>query len=74
MDRELYDEISRVAYELWEKEGRVEGRDLEHWRTAEIMIATRLKEGSEITAQTRESCETEEVGEAAAPQRRRRAR
>lgn len=74
MDRELFDEIARVAYQLWEKEGRVEGKDLEHWRAAEIMVATRLKEGSEITAQTREPCETEEVQEAATPQRRRRGR
>lgn len=74
MDRDLHDEIAQIAYELWEKEGRVEGRDREHWRAAEIMVAARLKEGSEITVQTREPCETEEFLEAATPQRRRRAR
>ena len=29
-------ELVRVrAYEIWEREGRPEGRDLEHWREAE---------------------------------------
>jgi hypothetical protein len=26
------------AYELWEKEGRPDGRDLDHWLTAERMV------------------------------------
>lgn len=71
---DLHDEIAQVAYQIWEKEGRIEGRDLDHWRAAEIIVATRLKEGSEITAQTREPCETEEAPEEAVSQRRRRAR
>jgi HSP20 family molecular chaperone IbpA len=31
----LYDAISRRAYELFEKEGRVDGRHLRHWLEAE---------------------------------------
>jgi len=29
------DEIRRHAYEIWEREGRPEGRAEEHWRQAE---------------------------------------
>jgi HSP20 family protein len=34
MDR-LYDTISRRAYDLFEKDGRVDGHDLSHWLEAE---------------------------------------
>ncbi len=27
-------EIARLAYEIWEMEGRPEGRDLDHWMMA----------------------------------------
>jgi hypothetical protein len=30
--------IAQKAYELWEQNGRVEGRDLEHWLEAERLI------------------------------------
>jgi len=29
------DEIRRMAYALWEREGRPEGRALDHWQRAE---------------------------------------
>lgn len=32
------DAISRRAYELWEQEGRPEGRDLHHWLRAEQQL------------------------------------
>lgn len=35
MSRE--EEIRRVAYGLWEKEGRPEGRDMELWLRAEVI-------------------------------------
>jgi hypothetical protein len=35
-------DIARVAYEIWEQEGRPEGRDLEHW----MMARRRLLEES----------------------------
>ena len=30
--------IAQRAYELWEQNGRVEGRDLEHWLEAERLV------------------------------------
>ena len=33
------DRIERRAYELWERDGRPEGRDKEHWQQAEQEIA-----------------------------------
>jgi hypothetical protein len=30
-----YDEISKRAYELWEKAGKPEGQETEHWLQAE---------------------------------------
>ena len=35
---ELYERIQRRAYELWEREGRPEGRDHAHWHQAELEI------------------------------------
>jgi hypothetical protein len=35
---ELYERIQRRAYELWEREGRPEGRDHAHWQQAELEI------------------------------------
>jgi hypothetical protein len=32
------DEVARVAYAIWEAEGRPEGRDQEHWARAERML------------------------------------
>lgn len=32
------DDIARKAYELWEAEGRPEGRDIAHWHQAERNI------------------------------------
>jgi hypothetical protein len=33
------DRIARLAHEIWEAEGRPEGRHLEHWRRAEAILA-----------------------------------
>src|SRR5438445_4717066 len=35
---ELYDEISRRAFELFEGDGRILGRDLDHWFKAEAEL------------------------------------
>lgn len=32
------DEIARVAWAIWEAEGRPDGRDVEHWRRATEMV------------------------------------
>jgi len=38
---DLYDEIAKVAYELYERDGRIHGRDLDHWLEAEIIVKSR---------------------------------
>ena len=40
------EQIAALAYCIWEQEGRPEGRDLEHWRTAEAQLRqTRVPSG-----------------------------
>jgi len=41
------DEIAEKAYELWEKEGKPNGKDLEHWFQAETQLGERLLVSSE---------------------------
>jgi len=50
-DRNLYDEIASLAYELYEKSGRVEGRDLINWNEAEKIVRARYaaKENNEVS-------------------------
>lgn len=38
----LHEEIAKLAYELYEKSGRLEGRDLENWCEAERIVLARL--------------------------------
>ena len=40
----LYEETVKVASELYERSGRVEGRDLENWLEAEKIVISRYKE------------------------------
>lgn len=40
----LQDEIAKVAYELYEKSGRIEGRDLENWCEAERIVKAKNAE------------------------------
>ena len=37
----LYDEIASLAYELYEKNGRIEGCDLDNWLEAERIVISR---------------------------------
>ena len=34
----LREEVEHRAYEIWEREGRPEGRDIEHWFAAERQL------------------------------------
>jgi len=43
-DENLHAEITKVALELYEKTGRVEGRDLDNWLEAEKIVISRHKE------------------------------
>lgn len=36
-----YGEVTRVAYELYEQRGRMDGRDLEDWLRAEAIVRQR---------------------------------
>ena len=47
---DLYQEISKVANELYEKSGRIEGRDFDNWLEAERIVKERfaVKEKSGI--------------------------
>jgi hypothetical protein len=42
-ERELFDEIARVAYELWERNGYIHGCDIEHWCEAESIVISRMQ-------------------------------
>jgi len=35
--------IKKKAYELWEHDGRKQGRDLEHWLNAEKIVKVKSK-------------------------------
>ena len=35
---DLYEEIAKVAYEIYEKSGYIEGRDLDNWLEAERIV------------------------------------
>ncbi len=38
-----YDEIAKLARELYEKSGRIEGRDLDNWLEAERIVMERYE-------------------------------
>ena len=46
-ERDLFDEIARIAYELWEKNGCIHGCDIEYWCEAEKIIISRVESVSE---------------------------
>ena len=43
-------EIERLAYELWERDGRQHGRDKEYYYAAERMLAERESHDSNVAA------------------------
>lgn len=46
---DLCEEIAKVAYEIFEREGRVHGRHLEHWCEAEITVTKKYElEGQKL--------------------------
>ncbi len=40
----IQDKIAKVAYELWEKSGRILGREVENWLEAERIVMARHRE------------------------------
>lgn len=45
--KELRELTETIAYELYEKRGRTDGRDLDDWLTAEKIARERLRSGKE---------------------------
>jgi hypothetical protein len=41
---DLYEKIARIAYELYEKNGYIQGCDLDYWLEAEKIVMVRLAE------------------------------
>ncbi len=41
--KDFYDEVARVAYDLYEKRGRIHGYDLEDWLKAETIVKKRYE-------------------------------
>jgi hypothetical protein len=48
---ELYNEIAKVAQGLYEKSGRIEGRDLDNWLEAEKIVMARYREQEKLGAE-----------------------
>lgn len=42
------DEVARIAYELYEKSGKIAGRDIENWLEAERIVMSRQTGRSKI--------------------------
>jgi hypothetical protein len=47
-----YDEIARIARELYEKSGGIEGRDIDNWLEAERIVMERYKEQERLEAES----------------------
>ncbi len=45
------DEIRLIAYGIWEQEGYVDGRDVEHWLKAEAIWEEKHKEKPKVTSE-----------------------
>lgn len=61
-----HEEISQRARQIWEREGRPEGRDVEHWLQAEEELR-RESQGSESARETVSSQPRATVSITAAP-------
>lgn len=46
----FYDKVEKVAYELYEKRGRVHGQDMEDWFKAEMIVKKRYEKRIEREA------------------------
>lgn len=52
MDKDIENRIRERAYEIWEEEGRPEGREAQHWQQAAAEIADAQRENRETQAKT----------------------
>jgi len=61
---DLYDEIAKVAYDIFEKEGCVHGRHFEHWIQAEIIVKSRYEKKEEPVSDDEHVLKTEKKDKA----------
>lgn len=47
MEKNVHDEIAKVAYDLHEKRGGVHGHELQDWLNAERIVLARREKGTE---------------------------
>lgn len=47
--RPTQEEIARLAYQLYERDGKPDGKDLEHWFNAEAMMESQFGSGRDHT-------------------------
>jgi hypothetical protein len=59
----LYEETIKMAYELYEKSGRVEGRDLDNWLEAERTLRARYSEKVENKGEAIKSSTMKSMGD-----------
>ncbi len=48
--KDFYDEVARVAYDLYEKRGRIHGHDMEDWLKAETIVKKKYEKESTKTS------------------------
>ena len=65
--RKFYEEVAKVAYELYEKRGRVHGQDMEDWFKAEMIVKKRYEKGIEREAGTVKQAERKKSAEKTRP-------
>ena len=52
MDKDIENRIRERAYEIWEEEGRPEGREAQHWQQAAAETADAQRENREAIARS----------------------
>ncbi len=61
MKANIGDEISKVAYELWEKGGCQSGREIENWLEAERIVLIRSENKSTPVGKTKKTAPFEKI-------------
>ena len=62
MEKNINDEIAKVAHELYEKGGRVHGRDVQYWLEAEKIVLARNEKSTKKEKSIKSSTATTKKG------------
>ncbi len=62
MEKSKYDEIAKVAHDLYEKSGRIHGRDMQNWLEAERIVLTRYEKSTKKEKPVKSSKPTPKKG------------